>query len=109
MRPTVVCLCGSTRFGDAFREAQLKETFAGKIVLTIGCDTKDDTSLFRGLSFTEQQSVKYNLDQLHFRKVEMADEVLFLNVGGYMGLSTCDEYGYALALKKRIRFLEEPA
>ncbi len=36
--PTIVCLCGSTRFSEAFREANLRETLAGKIVLTVGCE-----------------------------------------------------------------------
>jgi len=43
--PTIVCLCGSTRFGEAFREANLRETLAGKIVLSIGCDTRTDADL----------------------------------------------------------------
>lgn len=41
-RPTIVCLCGSTRFGEAYQKANLEETLAGKIVLTIGCDMKSD-------------------------------------------------------------------
>lgn len=48
MKPTVVCLCGSTRFSEAFRKANLEETLAGKIVLSVGCDTKSDGAL--GLS-----------------------------------------------------------
>jgi hypothetical protein len=38
--PTIVCLCGSTRFIQAFQKAELAETLAGRIVLTIGCDTR---------------------------------------------------------------------
>jgi hypothetical protein len=48
---------------------------------------------------------KRELDRLHFRKIEMADAVLVLNVDGRIGLSTCDELHYALALKKRVWFL----
>jgi hypothetical protein len=105
-RPIVVCLCGSTKFKDAFTKAQLEETMAGKIVLTIGCNMKSDQEIFGHMSPQEFADTKRKLDQLHFRKIEMADEVLILNVDGYIGLSTCDELNYARALGKTVRFLE---
>ena len=108
IRPTIVCLCGSTKFKDAFTKAQLEETLAGKIVLTIGCNMKSDQEIFGHMSPKEFASTKRTLDQLHFRKIEMSDEILILNVNGYIGLSTCDELNYARALDKRVRFLEEP-
>jgi hypothetical protein len=40
--PLIVCLCGSTRFYDEFQAANLRETLEGRIVLSIGCDTKSD-------------------------------------------------------------------
>jgi hypothetical protein len=98
--PKIVCLCGSSRFSKEFQEANLRETLAGKIVLTIGCDTKTDVQL--GLN----QHDKYKLDLLHLRKIDMADEVLILNVGGYIGQSTGAELAYANRLGKWIRFLE---
>jgi hypothetical protein len=107
-RPLIVCLCGSTKFKDAFTQAQLQETLAGKIVLTIGCNMKSDQEIFGHMSPEEFATTKRALDQLHFRKIEMANEVLILNVDGYIGLSTCDELNYARALNKHIRFLEEP-
>lgn len=107
-KPTIVCLCGSTRFGEAFREAQFRETMAGKIVLTIGCNMKSDTELFGHMSETEKEAVKKMLDELHKRKIDLASEVLFLNVNGYMGKSTLSELEYARLHGKVIRFLEEP-
>lgn len=98
--PTVVCLCGSTRFGEAFRQANLQETLAGRIVLTVGCDFKSDDAI--GLS----PDTKERLDELHRRKIDLADEVLILNVDGYMGESTKRELAYARSLGKGIRFLE---
>lgn len=53
-RPTVVCLCGSTGFYDEFRKANLRETLAGKIVLSIGVDFKSDTDLLLAGKLTEQ-------------------------------------------------------
>lgn len=99
-RPTIVCLCGSTRFGFAFRKANFEETLAGKIVLSIGCDFKSDDAL----GLTDEDKVR--LDELHKRKIDLADEVLILNVGGYIGNSTQSELEYAREHNKRIRYLE---
>lgn len=98
--PSIVCLCGSTRFGEAFHQAQLDETLAGNIVLTVGCHVHSDEAL--GLD----PKVKAALDELHFRKIELADETLILNVGGYIGDSTGNELAYALFLSKPVRTLE---
>ena len=109
IRPTIVCLCGSTRFLDAFRKANSEETLAGRIVLSIGCDIRTDTEIFGGLTKEEVTDVKQQLDELHKRKIELADEVLILNVGGYVGESTYNELVHARALSKRIRWLEPPS
>jgi hypothetical protein len=107
-RPRIVCLCGSTRFGEAFREANLSETLAGRIVLTVGCDMRSDAELFVDLSDEEVARVKAGLDELHLRKIDLADEILVLNVGGYVGESTSREIAYARATGKVVRWLEEP-
>lgn len=104
--PTIVCLCGSTRFFEAFQKANLEETLAGRIVLTIGCDTKKDGDLFEGWGMKEVEALKGRLDELHLRKIDLADEVLILNVGGYIGESTRRELEYAKARGKQVRFLE---
>lgn len=103
-RPTIVCLCGSTRNPDIFEVASLDETLSGNIVLSIGANTKE-AELFASLSWKERMFLKRALDRLHFKKIEIADEVLILNAGSYIGLSTCDELFYALALNKKIRFI----
>ena len=99
-RPRIVCLCGSTRFSEAFRTANMVETLAGRIVLTIGCDTRSDEML--GIA----NAVKPMLDLLHLAKIDLADEVLILNVGGYIGESTSRELEYARQWGKPIRYLE---
>ncbi len=100
LRPCIVCLCGSTRFMQAFQEANLRETLAGKIVLSIGCDTKSDQDL--GLGPIDKTA----LDLLHLFKIDLADEILILNVGSYVGESTRREIDYARIQGKRIRWLE---
>lgn len=106
--PTVVCLCGSMRFSEAFQDANLKETLSGKIVLSIGCDTRGDDELFAQEFMTpdELENLKKQLDILHFRKIDLADEVFILNVSGYIGESTSRELAYARAMGKKVRFLE---
>lgn len=101
-RPRIVCLCGSGRFREAFEQAEAKETMAGCIVLTIGLNTKDvarDPAL---------SGMKPFLDELHLRKIDLADEVLVLNVGGYIGESTANEIRYAEQTGKPVRYLETP-
>jgi hypothetical protein len=105
-QPTIVCLCGSTRFWREFQRQSLAETLAGKIVLSIGAASGTDDEHFGNLPREEYERVKAMLDELHLRKIDLADEVLILNVGGYMGESTRRELAYAMTHDKAIRFLE---
>lgn len=98
----IVCLCGSTRFSKAYQEANLWETLAGRIVLTIGCDLRTDAELFREKSVLS--GIKRDLDTLHLDKIELAHEILVLNVDGHTGQSTMREIAYAIKLGKRVRF-----
>jgi hypothetical protein len=107
-RPTIVCLCGSTRFWREFQAASLRETLAGRIVLSIGAASGSDDEHFGTLPRVEYDRVKAMLDELHLRKMDLADEVLILNVGGYIGESTTRELAYARANGKALRFLEHP-
>lgn len=107
-RPTIVCLCGSTRFGKAFADANLRETLAGRIVLTIGCNMRDD-DLFALIDPEEVRRIKIDLDALHKRKIELADEILVLNVNDYIGESTRGEVEHARRLNKRVRWLTLPS
>ena len=44
---------------------------------------------------------------MHKRKIDMADEIYVINVGGYIGSSTRSEIEYAQSHGKGIRYLEE--
>lgn len=105
-RPVIVCLCGSTRFSEAYIKANFNETLAGRIVLTIGCDLKSDHALFSHLNDEEKQKLKSQLDALHLQKIILCDEVLVLNVGGYIGDSTRTEIAFAESIGKLVRYLE---
>jgi hypothetical protein len=99
-RPEVVCLCGSTRFYKTFAEWTEKLTLEGKIVLGIGSHMQDDKTL--GLT---NNQVKMLL-QLHRHKIDLADEVLIINKGGYIGKDTRNEINYAISKGKRVSFIE---
>ncbi len=135
--PTIVCLCGSTRFWREFQAAGLRETMAGKIVLSIGAASGTDDEHFGGLPQAEYDAIKTQLDELHMRKIDLADEVLILNkrqpwcptcqmfcfellfrsrccdapieLRPYIGESTARELAYAQSHGKRVRYLEEPS
>jgi hypothetical protein len=103
--PTIVCLCGSTRFYSAFQEANYRETMAGKIVLSVGhYPHASQEAHGESVGCTPEQKVA--LDELHKRKIDIAHEVLVLNVGGYIGESTRSEIEYAKAYDKPVRYLE---
>ncbi len=104
-RPIVVCLCGSTRFYEAFQEANFTETMKGNIVLSVGFyPHSSPLAHSQEIGITPEQ--KEDLDLLHLRKIDMADEVLILNINGYIGKSTARELVYARSMGKKIRFLE---
>jgi hypothetical protein len=48
------------------------------------------------------------LDDMHKRKIDMADAIYVINVGGYIGSSTRSEIEYAKATGKEVLYLEEP-
>lgn len=101
--PHIVCLCGSTRFWDAFHAAGWDFTLRGWIVLSIGvCKHAEDHG-----GEALGQGVADKLDELHLRKIDLADSVFVLNVGGYIGESTSKEIEYAKSKNKPIEYLEQ--
>ena len=107
-RPKVVCLCGSTRFMDVFHAVGWNETLEGHIVLSVGvCKHTDEDGAHGGEALGPE--VCAALDELHLRKIDLADEVIILNVGGYIGESTARELAYARKTGKPVIFLEAEA
>lgn len=109
-RPKIVCLCGSTRFMHAYTEANEAETLAGNIVLTVGNNPiRMMREAVENVASLMTKDVKAALDELHLHKILMSNEVLFLNVGGYIGDSTARELAFALYIGKPVRFIEPEA
>ena len=96
----VITLCGSTRFKDAFLEAQKQLTLKGNIVISVG--------LFGHSGDNEvwTEGTKEMLDDMHLRKIDMADEIYVINVDRYIGSSTRNEIEYAKRIGKGVRYLE---
>jgi hypothetical protein len=92
----VVALCGSTRFRQEYARAFSLEEHAGRICLSVPC-YKDD-------SCCKSPEAHEILDTLHLRKIDLADEILVLDIGGYIGASTQSEIRYARNSGKVIRF-----
>lgn len=87
--PEVVCLCGSTKYQDQFVAENERLTREGKIVLTVGIfGHSDDT-----VQLSEDE--KEMLDELHKRKIDIADRIHVINVDDYVGSSTSSEIEYA--------------
>jgi hypothetical protein len=98
-KPTVVCLCGSTRFHGEYTAQNERLTLDGKIVLSVG-------SFGHGRTVPLTDAEKAKLDALHLRKIDLADEILVLNVGGYIGDSTRREIEYAKKKSVVVNYLE---
>ena len=92
-RPEIVCICGSARFVEEMRELNRDLTFAGVIVVAPG-EADEVVS-------DEQKAV---LDALHLRKIDLADRIIVVNPGGYVGESTSREIAYARAAGKPVSF-----
>lgn len=89
---------------NEFHDENWRLTLEGKIVLSVGVWRQGPES-HAGEALGED--VVKGLDKLHFRKIELADRVHILNVGGYIGESTRYELDYAINLGKSITYLEE--
>ena len=105
----VITLCGSTRFKDAFMEAQKQLTLDGNIVISVGLyGHSGDNEVWEGMDEDTLTKTKLMLDDMHKRKIDMSDEIYVINVGGYIGDSTRSEIEYAKRTGKDIQYLEEP-
>lgn len=95
----VITLCGSTRFKDNFLAEQKRLTLEGNIVISVGVfgHSGDDEEL--------SEEVKQMLDDMHKRKIDMADEIFVINVNGYIGNSTKSEIKYAEDTGKAVKYL----
>ncbi|MFE2297104.1 hypothetical protein ACFXAW_02795 [Streptomyces sp. NPDC059445] len=76
--PVVVAICGSTRFMAEMAEAEVTESVAGRIVVKPGCDMKEPHPLWADPA--EAEALKTRFGELHRARIQLADEVLVVNV-----------------------------
>ena len=104
----VITLCGSTKFKDEFLKAQKDLTLEGNIVVSVGLfGHSGDTEVWENMDDGTLTKTKQMLDDMHKRKIDMADEIFVINVNGYIGESTRSEIEYAKSTGKVINYLEE--
>jgi hypothetical protein len=101
-RPKIICLCGSSRFISHF--AVMMWNLEKEGIIALGLHLLP--SSYPQDHVAEHEGVADKMDQLHLRKIDLADEVIILNVDGYIGESTANEIAYAEEYNKLIRYLE---
>lgn len=96
----VITLCGSTKFKEEFLSEQKRLTLEGNIVISVG--------LFGHSGDHEvwTENTKEMLDDMHKRKIDMADEIFVINKNGYIGSSTKSEIEYAISTNKKVKYME---
>ena len=100
----VITLCGSTRFKDEFMEVEKRLPLDGNIVISVGLfGHSGDKEVWENMDEGTLTKTKEMLDDMHKRKIDMADEIFVVNVSGYIGSSTRSEIDYAVATGKPVR------
>lgn len=95
----IITLCGSTRFKDEFFAEQKRLTLEGNIVISVGLfGHSGDDEVWK-------EGTKEMLDDMHKRKIDLADEIFVINPNGYIGESTKSEIEYAKLKHKKINYL----
>ena len=103
----VITLCGSTRFKDEFMNAQKRLTLEGNIVISVGLfGHSGDQEVWENMDEGTLTKTKEMLDDMHKRKIDMADSIYVINVGGYIGDSKRSEIEYAKKHGKEVQYLE---
>lgn len=103
--PKIICLCGSSRF-------------VAEMAVLAWTLERDEEVIVLGLHFlpswytrqeshqAEHEGCVSRMNELHLRKIDISDEVLIVNIGGYIGEDTRREIEYAKFMGKPVRFLE---
>jgi len=109
VKPKVVVCCGSSRFVE---------------IMSVCCWLleRDEGAIAMGLHLlpgwypncpadhlAEHEGVASKMDELHLRKIDLADEIFVVNWEQYIGNSTFNEISYAAKTNKPVRyFLRDP-
>jgi hypothetical protein len=108
-KPKIVCICGSSRFCDIAAVKAWEFEKQGVLALSMCYLPQwyhDATGKSENGHYAEQEGVAHILDDLHLRKIDMADSVYVVNYNGYIGDRTRTEIAYAESLGKPIEYME---
>ena len=95
----IITLCGSTRFKEQYIAEEKRLTLEGNIVISVGLfGHSGDPEVY-------ENDNKKMLDDMHLRKIDLADEIFVINPGGYVGESTRREISYAIETGKTVKYL----
>ena len=109
-KPKIVCICGSTQLIEQIAILGWELEKEGKIALGMHLlpagyfEERGESVIPHHLA--EAEGVCMHMDELHLRKIDLADEVLIVNIGGYIGTSTRNEIDYAEKIGKPVTYLE---
>ena len=90
----VITLCGSLKFQKDMMIVAEKMALEGNCILT------PVYPILENCERTDEQLEK--LKQAHFKRIELSDAILVINVNNYIGNSTNLEIEYAKMLEKEI-------
>ncbi|WP_253263140.1 hypothetical protein [Enterococcus cecorum] len=91
----IITLCGSTRFKDEFIKAQKDLTLQGNIVISVGLfGHSGDVEAWDG-------QTKTMLDDMHKRKIDLADEIFVINVGAILVRARPLKFNMRMSMGKR--------
>ncbi len=90
----IITLCGSLKFKKEMMTVAEKMALKGYCVLT------PVYPVLENMERTEEQLIK--LKEAHFKRIELSDSILVVNVNNYIGDSTNLEIEYAKKLDKEI-------
>ena len=90
----IITLCGSLKFKKEMMIVAEKMALEGNCILT------PVYPVLNNIEKTEEQLVK--LKEAHFKRIELSDAILVINVNNYIGNSTELEIDYAKKIGKRI-------
>jgi len=104
-RPKIVVMCGSSRYVDIMavcewliQRDELAITMGLNLLPSWYCQGKIPDHL------AENEGCAKEMDELHLRKIDIADEIFVVNFRDYIGESTSREIKYAQDKGKKIRW-----
>ena len=92
----IVTLCGSLKFQKEMMTVAEKMALDGYCILTPVYQVSED------IKSTKDQLIK--LKEAHFKRIELSDAILVVNINNYIGESTKLEIDYAKKLGKEILY-----